>query len=594
MYLCDVVIIDSGFNVDLRPGDYGISIEKVQDSFVVGEDFSDKLGHGTIISTVIRKQTDKVFYIKLPEEKINEDASSLIYALNYVKNNVKCKLVNMSLGVKTGDDVLELYTICKELTQIGIVLISAFDNEGCISYPAAFDCVIGVDSKNDLQNEEIDYVEDGYVNIFAKGNLQRLRLENNHIIFVGGSSIACAYVTGMLACEANRCNGLYNSLEYLKSKARFIYQKRKKTLCSKNKYFEIANAVVFPFSKESHAFLRFSERLNFKIKGYYDIRISGKVGRKLTQYYIDADKNEVIKDISNIEWDAVDTIIIGHLDELNSILKQDYRYMLIKKAIDNNINIVSFDPLIEYEDILQSAGIKYYYPYIDSGSVEKCTFGKMFKISKPVVGIFGTSSQQGKFTLQNGILSAMEKRGYNVGSIGTEPHSLLFGIDVVFPMGYNSSVYLQNNEIVSYLNEKISKLCFYGKEIIFTASQAQTVPYYYNNVLEFSPLQSHFACGIHPDAVILCVNYHDEIQYIRNTIYALMGLTDTTVIALVMYPVTRVKEWNGVYGESRYTISDEEFRNKAYELTEKFHIPVYMLGNEEHLNMLCNNIIDFF
>ena len=117
-----------------------------------------------------------------------------------------------------------------------------------------------------------------------------------------------------------------------------------------------------------------------------------------------------------------------------------------------------------------------------------------------------------------------------MGTIGTEPHSLLFGFDCVFPMGYNATIKLDNNEIVSYLNKEITN----------------------------------------PDAVILCINYHDEVEYIRNTMYTLMGLTDTKVIALVMYPVTLVKDWNGVYGISKRKVTAEEYEEKSQYLTGLF------------------------
>lgn len=73
-----------------------------------------------------------------------------------------------------------------------------------------------------------------------------------------------------------------------------------------------------------------------------------------------------------------------------------------------------------------------------------------------------------------------------------------------------------------------------------------------------------------------------------------MGLTDAKVVALVMYPVTRAREWNGVYGISKYVISDEEFTKKVNELNSIFHLPIYLLGENEDLEKLCNTIIDFF
>ena len=181
---------------------------------------------------------------------------------------------------------------------------------------------------------------------------------------------------------------------------------------------------------------------------------------------------------------------------------------------------------------MNESKIKYFYPKVTQNDIPQNTFGKLYKISKPVVGIFGTSSQQGKFSLQIALKSELEFHGYNVGTIGTEPHSLLFNFDVIFPMGYNSTVKLSNSEIVLYLNNEINKLCLKDKEIILVATQAQIVPYYCNNLLEFPTMQYHFALGTKPDAFVMCINYHDEIPYIRNSLYALMGLTDATITHL--------------------------------------------------------------
>jgi hypothetical protein len=44
------------------------------------------------------------------------------------------------------EDRESLYTACKSLTNKGIILVSAFDNAGSLSFPAAFPNVIGVTS----------------------------------------------------------------------------------------------------------------------------------------------------------------------------------------------------------------------------------------------------------------------------------------------------------------------------------------------------------------------------------------------------------------------------------------------------------------
>lgn len=593
----DVVIIDSGLNVLEGSSIAGISIENQNGEFVVGKELFDKVGHGTIIHTVICKKInpEKVFCIKLENGQNREnDISGLILALEYVKQNIICKIINISLGIKADEKLKVLYNICAELESLGIVIVAAFDNEGCNSFPAAFDCVIGVDSKNDISNiAEIDYVEGSQINVFAKGNIQRLVMSDNSVLLVGGASIACAYVTSMLAEIIEKIN-LESALSYLKNKARYIYSNPYKKKINNKLPFKVEKAIVFPFNKESHAFLRFSDLLSFEIVAYYDVKRSGKVGRKLSSYFEGASDNVIIMDIEEVDFTGIDTLILGHLDELIYATKKNYREELINKAIQFGVNIYSYDPIAQFEKKIEESSSRFFCPVLTQGDIPQNSFGKLYKIFSPIVGIFGTSSQQGKFSLQLALKREFEKRCYHIGAIGTEPHSLLFGFDTVFPMGYNSTVSLNNNEIVLYLNSEIHKLSYEGKELILAASQAQTIPYYCNNLLEFPPMQYHFALGINPDAIVLCFNYHDEIDYIRNTMYTLMGLVDSTVVALMMYPITYASDWNGVYGNSKYRISDDEFTKKADELRVEFNIPVYLLGNQKHLEDLCQNIIDFF
>lgn len=591
----DVVIIDSGLNSNNDLAVSGVCIEKINNTFCINNIFTDEVGHGTIIYSVINKLVDstKIYIVKLNEFNRDLDDSYLIAALEFVKNNIKCKIINMSLGVTYGDNIDKLYSICNEISSMGIVIVSAFDNAGCYSYPAAFDCVIGVDNKNNINlPTEFDYVENSPINVLGKGSLQRLKMEDEKILLVGGSSIACAHISSILANTIDSNWGYQQVLSHLKSIAKHVYPSHNLKNLSNNNFFKITNAAVFPFSKETQAFLRFRDMLSFNICGFYDIRRSGKVGRKLKSYYEQAECEAKIMDVESIDYTNIDTIIIGHLDELNSILGRDYKIEMIKKAIENNVNIYSFDPLDSYTHLLDCANIEYYYPKVTENDVPENTFGKLYKISKPVVGIFGTSSQQGKFSLQLALKKELESLNYDVGTIGTEPHSLLFNFDCVFPMGYNSTVRLSNHEIVLYLNNVINNLC--QKEIILASTQAQFVPYCCNNLLEVPSMQYHFALGIRPDAILLCINYHDEVEYIRNTIYALMGLTDATILALVIYPLTYANDWNEIYGNVKYKITNDEFKKKARELQKIFQIPVFLLGNSEHTSELCKTVIDFF
>lgn len=69
----------------------------------------------------------------------------------------------------------------------------------------------------------------------------------------------------------------------------------------------------------------------------------------------------------------------------------------------------------------------------------------------------------------------------------------------------------------------------------------------------------------------------------------LKGLTDATIIAFVMNPMTLSNEWSSL----KRKITFGEFNQKAEILQEVFGIPVFLLG-EESVSDLCQNIIDFF
>jgi uncharacterized NAD-dependent epimerase/dehydratase family protein len=105
------------------------------------------------------------------------------------------------------------------------------------------------------------------------------------------------------------------------------------------------------------------------------------------------------------------------------------------------------------------------------------------------------------------------QEGYKVGQIGTEPNALLFGMDYVFPIGYNSAVDLSEEESIIYLNALIYELCEKENDLIIVGSQSGTVNYDVGNLSQFCLRQHSFLLGTQPDATVLCVNPFDEMEY---------------------------------------------------------------------------------
>ena len=445
----DIVIIDSGVNLEhpLLKGKpilgFGVC---VQDGILrVLDDFQDYYGHGTAVYSIISKSAvnSKILNIKV----INQDDGSLtcdelIKTLQFIYDYIDCNLINLSMGVRSSLYICELRSICIKLKEKDVTLVSAFDNEGCISYPAAFDCVVGVETNNRLKRAEcFEIVKRSIVNIRGKGGRQKLPWYNPTFVLFGGNSIACAHVTAIIYSLVSHQKVEFEKLiEMLEEKAISIIEM---PIVSKKVYpsnkFDIRRASIFPFDKEMHALIRFNESLTFNIVSVHDVKYSGKVGSSCQRLIsVDGDEELPIQNVTQIPWENIDTLILGHCEELNQIIESDIRYEIICEAIAHHVNIFSFDPLNVYSLLDEQQGIRIYWPQLTGMDVPYENFNKLYHIDKPVISIMGTSSQQGKYTLQNMLRQLFEDSLYKVGCISTEPNGYLLGMDYTFPLGYQA------------------------------------------------------------------------------------------------------------------------------------------------------------
>ena len=96
-----------------------------------------------------------------------------------------------------------------------------------------------------------------------------------------------------------------------------------------------------------------------------------------------------------------------------------------------------------------------------------------------------------------------------------------------------------------------------------------------------------------PDGIILCVNFFDDIQYILRSVNSVESLVDCKVMALVMFPLTYTNQNNGLFGKKR-AVTSQEYEMLKSAILEKTNIPVYILANDEHMDCLIGDIIDFY
>ncbi len=602
----DIVVIDSGV-MTTHPAlkEYkikGIALTLENNELKVGTDISDKIGHGTAVCSIIKAHSPKseIYVIKVFDEinvAIGEEL--LLSVLGFIKKNIQCKIINLSLGINYIKNYSYFYNTCDDLRKMGITIIAAFDNIGGISYPAAFDNVIGVQHSDEcINNTDICIVDNSVVNICAKGSSQRVAWINNGYIISGGNSYACAHVSGIIASKAEKCNiDSFNYKYYLtdNTKKRFFIDREyhREMMPPVQKY---KNVAIFPFNKEMHSLVRFEHLLKFTITDIYDIKYSSRVGASTNHLLtINSQHDHIIKNIDNIDWDSIDTLIIGHINQMSKLIhRKNWFYNIVEEALKRNKFVYSFDEYIPSNIESPNNSIELIYsPKILKTNININPFGKLHYISKPVVGVFGTSSKQGKFTLQLALRELFLKNRYNIGQIGSEPTSYLFEMNACLHFGYSSTNEITRELMVAYLNDKMNELSLQNVDIIIAGCQSGTITYENSNLNHYTFCQNEFILGLQPDAVILTVNPYDDLEYIIRTISYIESVVDCEVISIAVFPMTLKNAISGLYGGKRKLFKDE-FMEIKHNIENKVGKPVYNLDNPEDLSQIFNNILSYF
>lgn len=379
----------------------------------------------------------------------------------------------------------------------------------------------------------------------------------------------------------------------------FLRSKAKKVINFNNpfvdrKFFCIDKAIVLPFNKENHSLARFSNELDLRIEGFYDFKHFLKCGKSVKQIiHSDLETDFIIKNVNKINWDDdFDTLILGHIKDIIEIIGDEPIINILHNCKLYNKKIYAYDDFLKKKYPKEINEIEFFYPSITVDMLPQGRLGKLWDISTPILGVFGTRTQQGKFTLQQSIRYQMKEMGYNCGYLATEPTGYLFGADEVFAYGYNSSVELSDAESVIYLNELLHNIDLKRKDIIITGGQSGIVPYDYGNMSRVLTGQTSFMFGTHPDAAIVCVCYDDELSYIHRSIQYLEAGCNTNVIALMLFPIKKQMYFTGQYKDV-YIENTEEYDKCISDLMNKFRMPVFGFGKEGILKCV-NRIIEFF
>ena len=334
--------------------------------------------------------------------------------------------------------------------------------------------------------------------------------------------------------------------------------------------------------------------LKFEIQIVADCKETGLVGKNVGKNGIDF----WVQNIDKVDWTlSFDTVILGHTKILSQLVGRDWIREIFFKCLKWKKNLFSYDDLSDYREEIQEMkknGLKVYWSSLVSEVDKEHYMNKLFQLSVPTVAVVGTGSKQGKFTLQLQFKNFVEKLGYKVGFLSSEPNGELFGAHKVIPFGYGSAENIHEKEFIMAVNYALHEIELKNRpDLLLMGSQSHTVPLSMGN-LGFYPVYQHgFILAGDPDAFILCVGPDDDITYIQRTIRYLDSVVYGKTLALVLFPF-RNEAPSSTLVTHLTRITEDEAIKKIENIRKESLLPVYCPNIfDKDIEKLCEEIIVF-
>lgn len=580
-----LILLDTGYEVKEFDEKVDIYVNKDSKWEIKKHDIDD-IGHGGAVLSIILRDNPQESYavFKAIESSTESNLETIISALEYIYSNIECDFIQMSFGVRAFDG--RLLNICQKLyEERRIIIISAFDNSGAMSFPAAFPFVIGVSGNPYLRlKNEFVTNEGNIVDVYAKSGRQIVASRNTTgRIIEQGNSFAASYVSSALLKSEKKIETKLEAMRIINSDYSQMKEIDHKTILG-------TKAVAFPLNKEMYSLINYYSLLKIDLVDIYDVKYSSNVGRILNDF--EKKVSFSVKNIEDCDWDSFETMIIGHVRELGNILRRNIKKELLQACLEHGKNVYCFD---RYETE------EYYQKFIEAGLILECADhymfryndGRLYQIKTPIMSVLGTSKKQGKFTLQLQIMRILKSKGVNVGMLGTEPNSKLFGCEGMVPLGYDSySSKLTSDQIIQVINNELHGIDMMDKDVIITGGQSGVLPKVHFNLGHINTTQISFILGTMPDGVILSFSADDDLDYIEQAIKLIEALTSSKVFLLALYAFRT--EYDYVINSSKVRLNDEEIECIRNRVKERLKIEVVVSGEEKYDEVIFEEIVKYY
>ena len=95
-----------------------------------------------------------------------------------------------------------------------------------------------------------------------------------------------------------------------------------------------------------------------------------------------------------------------------------------------------------------------------------------------------------------------------------------------------------------------------------------------------------------PDAFLLCISPHDDIQYINRTVNYLQSIGGGKVIGLVLFPL--YYEESNIFTLQKHALSNEELMKYKNSIKNQIGIDTYIMNENKDILSISDSIIKYF
>jgi len=619
-----VVVIDDGIDPlhpDVGQIEGGVRItlnEEGHITYTAEYHGKDAVNHGTLCAAIIRRKAPQVdlYSVKILDEELRADPRLLVAALEWCVEN-QIQVINLSLGTRDSEYARALHQSCQSVCENGGVIVCATHPGGYVSFPAALPSVIAVGGNDYYEDYEFTYHPGSRAEFLARG------LADTGQTGQRGTSFAAARISAIVALIVEKHPAA--DLEEVKRvlianacprKPRWVYTKDSKESDKPEKSSTgmgakgswIRKAVLYPYDESMDCFARFPDLCSLEIAQAIDPFHPGLAGTDMGEAMGCGRLGvEIQTDLG--EADGADTLILApSLLNLWKITKQDPVERALRWAIEQGINVYSLFPLPRYRwrNIWTEAerqGLVIMHPGVDWTLLELPL--SVAGVDVPVIGVFGTSCNQGKLSTQLALRRQLLQEGYRICQIGADPRGELFGFDAYMPQNGEALLGLSLVERMALYQRLMRRLWEREHPHIFVVGAAGGVVPHALYSLDLAAERGFSEAytlpalsvlmAVQADGYVLTINPTDADKYIEHTIAVLEALGKGKVLAISMADKEKdPKESYSLNSPWRRQLSEEEMDSRVSELEGRLGIPVVCPFAPQGHGKLASTVIRHF